>query len=93
MSFHFNNTEDLGTEVHYDLRVNDKTGIYLPLDKYMYHSTYNLEYDWMGELATDMHVTNILVDGNMIYYALQNFSYIGATAVRLDAEYTFLTEN
>ena len=85
MSFYFNNI--LANEIYYDLRTKDKIGIYLPIDKYTYHSTYNLEYDWLGELATAMHVTNILVDGNTIYSVLQDFSYIGATAVRLDEEY------
>lgn len=84
--FFFNSTLE-GGDTEYELRTNDSDGFYISIEDYIKHIDALFDYDCLGELATEYHVTNIPVDPNTIQPAMYHFSYIEPTHVRLPPEY------
>lgn len=84
---YFKSTLDAGPDVHYELRSKDVEGLYLTIEEYVLAAPRLVNYDGLGELATDMHVMNIPVDPNLVLKQASFWKHLEPTHVRLDGTY------
>lgn len=84
---YFNSTLELDRPVYYAHRMFDLTGVYVTIEHYLQIADVRSELDWMGELATETHVTNVLAEPSMIPVQLASYPHIDFTHVRLDESY------
>lgn len=85
---YFDSTLELDRPVYYAHRTLDFEGTYVTIERYLQIADVRSDLDWMGELATETHVTNVLAEPSMIPVQLASYTYIDFTHVRLDESYS-----
>lgn len=85
---YFSSTLELDRPVYYAHRMFDTKGVYVTIETYLESAKLDRTLDWMGELATETHVTNVLAEPSMIPIQLASYTYIDFTHVRLDESYS-----
>jgi hypothetical protein len=86
---YFSSTLHFHPDVHFDLRSKDTKGIYITIELFRLKaaSLISAGYDGLAELATETHITSILVAADQIVPQAKFWSYLEPTHVRLDASY------